>query len=81
MTTMPAGARSETPTGKIVPLALPSVLVDRPPWAGGPGRGGRHGEARRRYRSYAERMDEIDVEVEPFPAVRRRRGDGAFSPP
>lgn len=40
---------------------------------------GRHGEARRRYRSYAERMDEIDVEVEPFPAVRRRRGDGTFS--
>ena len=42
---------------------------------------GRHGEARRRYRSYAERMDEIDVEVEPFPAVRRRRGDSAFSRP
>ena len=33
---------------------------------------GRHGEARRRYRSYAERMDEIDVEVEPFPGRRAR---------
>jgi hypothetical protein len=32
---------------------------------------GRHGEARRRYRSYAERMDEIDVEVEAFPAAGR----------
>jgi ATP/maltotriose-dependent transcriptional regulator MalT/DNA-binding SARP family transcriptional activator len=30
---------------------------------------GRHGEARRRYRFYAERMDEIAVETEPFPAT------------
>jgi DNA-binding SARP family transcriptional activator/tetratricopeptide (TPR) repeat protein len=29
---------------------------------------GRHGEARRRYRFYVERMDEIGVETEPFPA-------------
>jgi DNA-binding SARP family transcriptional activator/tetratricopeptide (TPR) repeat protein len=29
---------------------------------------GRHGEARRRYRLYVERMDEIGVETEPFPA-------------
>ena len=30
MTTNPAGARAETPTAKIVPLALPAGLVDRP---------------------------------------------------
>jgi ATP/maltotriose-dependent transcriptional regulator MalT/DNA-binding SARP family transcriptional activator len=31
--------------------------------------GGRHGEARRVYRSYAARMDEIGVEPAPFPAA------------
>jgi len=36
---------------------------------------GRHGEARRRYRLYTERMDEIGVEAAPFP------GASAFSPP
>jgi DNA-binding SARP family transcriptional activator len=29
---------------------------------------GRHGEARRRYRAYASRMKEIDVEAAPFPS-------------
>jgi DNA-binding SARP family transcriptional activator len=32
---------------------------------------GRHGEARRRYRFYVERMGEIGVETEPFPAAPR----------
>jgi ATP/maltotriose-dependent transcriptional regulator MalT/DNA-binding SARP family transcriptional activator len=31
---------------------------------------GRHGEARRHYRTYCSRMAEIDVEAEPFPPVR-----------
>ncbi len=31
---------------------------------------GRHGEARRRYRLYSRRMDEIDVEAAPYPADR-----------
>jgi ATP/maltotriose-dependent transcriptional regulator MalT/DNA-binding SARP family transcriptional activator len=30
--------------------------------------GGRHGDARRHYRHYCSRMDEIDVEAAPFPA-------------
>jgi len=30
-------------------------------------RAGRHGEARRRYRAYVSRMDEIEVPVQPFP--------------
>ena len=33
-------------------------------------RDGRHGEARRRYRLYSRRMDEIDVEAAPYPAPR-----------
>ncbi|MGH8823657.1 MAG: BTAD domain-containing putative transcriptional regulator [Jiangellaceae bacterium] len=33
-------------------------------------RDGRHGEARRRYRLYCRRMDEIDVEAAPYPADR-----------
>lgn len=35
-------------------------------------RAGRHGEARRRYRAYAARMEEIDVEAAPF--LARYRG-------
>jgi DNA-binding SARP family transcriptional activator len=31
-------------------------------------RGGRHGEARRRYRAYASRMGELDLPASPFPA-------------
>ena len=31
-------------------------------------RAGRHGEARRRFRAYCARMDEIGVESAPFPA-------------
>lgn len=31
---------------------------------------GRHGEARRRYRLYTKRMEEIDVEAAPYPASR-----------
>ncbi len=31
-------------------------------------RAGRHGEARRRYRTYASRMGELDLPVSPFPA-------------
>jgi DNA-binding SARP family transcriptional activator len=30
---------------------------------------GRHGDARRHYRSYCARMGEIDVEAAPFPAA------------
>ncbi|HEX6578520.1 MAG TPA: BTAD domain-containing putative transcriptional regulator [Jiangellaceae bacterium] len=33
-------------------------------------RDGRHGEARRRYRLYSRRMDEIDVEAAAYPAAR-----------
>jgi len=33
-------------------------------------RDGRHGEARRRYRLYCRRMDEIDVEAAPYPMPR-----------
>ena len=33
---------------------------------------GRHGEARRRYRIYGRRMEEIDVEAAPYPATRQR---------
>ncbi|HEX6725548.1 MAG TPA: tetratricopeptide repeat protein [Gaiella sp.] len=33
-------------------------------------RAGRHGEARRRFRAYCARMDEIGVEAAPFPASR-----------
>jgi DNA-binding SARP family transcriptional activator len=33
---------------------------------------GRHGEARRRFRTYCTRMDEIGVESAPFPAAPRR---------
>jgi DNA-binding SARP family transcriptional activator len=33
---------------------------------------GRHGEARRRFRTYCARMDEIGVESAPFPAAPRR---------
>jgi ATP/maltotriose-dependent transcriptional regulator MalT/DNA-binding SARP family transcriptional activator len=33
---------------------------------------GRHREARRRFRAYCARMDEIEVESAPFPAPRRR---------
>jgi DNA-binding SARP family transcriptional activator len=32
---------------------------------------GRHGEARRCFRVYCARMDEIDVESAPFPRVAR----------
>ncbi|HEY9409886.1 MAG TPA: BTAD domain-containing putative transcriptional regulator [Jiangellaceae bacterium] len=32
---------------------------------------GRHGEARRRYRIYGRRMEEIDVEAAPYPATRQ----------
>lgn len=32
---------------------------------------GRHGEARRRYRLYCRRMEEIEVEAAPYPSVRR----------
>ena len=35
---------------------------------------GRHGEARRRYRTYTSRMDEIAVEAAPYP-----RGSGAVA--
>ncbi|HEX6676984.1 MAG TPA: tetratricopeptide repeat protein [Actinomycetes bacterium] len=48
---------------------------------------GRHGEARRRYRLYTERMAEIGVEAAPFPGGRRAAapavagGPPAFSPP
>jgi DNA-binding SARP family transcriptional activator len=34
---------------------------------------GRHGEARRRYRTYEDRMSELDVEPAPYPAESRRR--------
>jgi len=34
---------------------------------------GRHGEARRCFRTYCARMDEIGVESAPFPAVDRPR--------
>jgi DNA-binding SARP family transcriptional activator len=33
---------------------------------------GRHGEARRRYRAYCARMDEIGVESAPFPGAAER---------
>jgi DNA-binding SARP family transcriptional activator len=33
---------------------------------------GRHGEARRRFRAYCARMDEIGVESAPFPTPRSR---------
>jgi hypothetical protein len=33
-------------------------------------RAGRHGEARRAYRAYTRRMDEISVPPAAFPAVR-----------
>ena len=36
---------------------------------------GRHGEARRCFRTYCARMDEIGVESAPFPAVDRPAGD------
>ncbi len=48
---------------------------------------GRHGEARRRYRLYTERMAEIGVEAAPFPGGRPAAapaaagGPSAFSPP
>jgi hypothetical protein len=35
-------------------------------------RAGRHGEARRRFRAYCARMDEIGVESAPFPAPQSR---------
>ncbi len=34
---------------------------------------GRHGEARRMYRAYCDRMAEIEVEPTPFPDTRARR--------
>ena len=34
------------------------------------GASGRHGEARRRYRLYCRRMEEIEVEAAPYPAGR-----------
>jgi DNA-binding SARP family transcriptional activator len=43
-------------------------------------RAGRHGEARRRYRLYTERMSEIGVEAAPFPANKAERTTG-FSLP
>jgi len=39
-------------------------------------RAGRHGEARRRYRLYTERMTEIGVEAAPFPANTAERPAG-----
>lgn len=45
-----------------VHLALIGVLLDA----------GRYGEARRRYRGYAERMKEIAVEPSPWPGAARR---------
>jgi DNA-binding SARP family transcriptional activator len=39
-------------------------------------RAGRHGEARRRYRLYTERMSEIGVEAAPFPANNAERTAG-----
>jgi DNA-binding SARP family transcriptional activator len=44
---------------------------------------GRHGEARRRYRFYVERMEEIGVETEPFPAGTgsAATGSAASGPP
>lgn len=37
---------------------------------------GRHGEARRRYGLYADRMTELGVEAAPFPSARRGPGTG-----
>jgi DNA-binding SARP family transcriptional activator len=34
-------------------------------------RAGRHGEARRRYRAYVSRMEEIDLPFAPFPITQR----------
>jgi DNA-binding SARP family transcriptional activator len=42
-------------------------------------RAGRHGEARRRYRMYGERMAEIGVESAPFPAAPAERSGAGFS--
>ena len=45
---------------------------------------GRHGEARRRYRIYGQKMDELGVEPTPFPSASRPTpvtGSGAFRAP
>ena len=45
---------------------------------------GRHGEARRRYRIYGQKMDELGVEPTPFPSASRptpATGSGAFRAP
>jgi len=41
---------------------------------------GRHGEARRRYRLYTERMGEIGVEAAPFPGGRRTAAPAGAAP-
>jgi len=46
-------------------LGLVSALIEA----------GRHGEARRRYRTYVSKMGEIDVEAAPFPASSRPSPD------
>jgi len=45
---------------------------------------GRHGEARRRYRIYGQKMDELGVEPTPFPSASRptpATDSGAFRAP
>jgi hypothetical protein len=45
---------------------------------------GRHGEARRRYRIYGQKMDELGVEAAPFPSASRptpATDSGAFRAP
>jgi LuxR family transcriptional regulator, maltose regulon positive regulatory protein len=44
----------------------------------------RHGEARRRYRIYGQKMDELGVEPTPFPSASRptpAADNGAFRAP